>query len=123
MKRRLLLLALALGLAMLVWADLAAARDQTPIGAIARRRAAMTPWHGNYYHAAWGQPVALVVPPNAGMHTDWQWGVSGTRISTIRHQFAPGYPGPSVPARGFLPTPVWPSDTSQFGVYYIRAPW
>jgi hypothetical protein len=24
---------------------------------------------------------------------------------------------------GFLPVPLWPSDTNQLGVYYIRGPW
>ena len=27
------------------------------------------------------------------------------------------------PGTGFMPTPYWPSDTQQFGVYYIRGPW
>ena len=34
----------------------------------------------------------------------------------------PGGRGGYAPNR-FLPTPNWPSDTQQFGVYYIRGPW
>jgi hypothetical protein len=90
----------------------------------ARNRAQSYPWHGQYYHAAWGKPVALVVPPTAEVRTNWSWGVGGTRIHTIHHQFDFPYAGPGVYEAGsFHPTPPWPSDTRQFGVYYIRGPW
>lgn len=80
-------------------------------------------WHGNYYEAAWGTPVALVVPPTAEYQTKWGWGVGNTRVVPIYHQFGRDYPGQFVPGVGFLPTPHWPSDTDQFGVYYVRGPW
>jgi len=82
------------------------------------------PWHGGYYHTAWGMPVALVVPPTASHQTHWGWGVGNTRITPICHQFQRNYPGPVQYDRGaFRPTPAWPSDTDQFGVYYVRGPW
>lgn len=81
------------------------------------------PWHGSYYHTMWGQPVALVVPPTAEYQTNLRWGVPSSRIERIDHQFSRNYPGPYAGGYGFLPTPVWPSDTNQFGVYYIRGPW
>ena len=90
----------------------------------ARRRAQRYPWHGQYYHAAWGMPVALVVPPTAEVRTNWNWGVGGTRIHTIHHQFDFPYTGPGVYEAGaYRHTPPWPSGTRQFGVYYIRGPW
>jgi hypothetical protein len=90
----------------------------------ARRYAARNSWHGGYYHSAWGMPVALVVPPTAEFQTHWGWGVGNTRITPIWHQFQRNYPGPGFYERGSVrPTPPWPSDTDQFGVYYIRGPW
>jgi hypothetical protein len=105
-----------------------AAVDQTLAGSIknrvARRMAQTYSWHGDYYDAAWGMPVALVVPPRAETQTKMGWGVGNTRIVPIEHQFQRAYPGPGAYNRGgFLPTPPWPSDTDQFGVYYIRGPW
>lgn len=97
---------------------------QTLPSRIAIHRSQFLPWHGSYYHTAWGSPVALVVPPTAGAQTNWHWGVGGTRINPIRHQFARPYPFyGELPGPGFQPTPYWPSDTDQFGVYYIRGPW
>lgn len=84
------------------------------------------PWHCNYYHAEWGSPVALVVPPTAEKQWNMGWGVSNDRLSRIYHQFGRAYPGEYVgggEGQQFLPTPRWPSDTSQFGVYYVRGPW
>ena len=81
------------------------------------------PWHGNYWHTAWGQPVALVVPPTAEMQTHYNWGVCGTRVTRIYNQFGYDYPGPYGGGMPFLPTPNWPSSTDQFGVYYVRGPW
>jgi hypothetical protein len=83
------------------------------------------PWHSGYHHIAWGQPVALVVPPTATHQTNWGWGVGNTRVTPIYPQFA----GPTtvVPSQyqygRTLPTPYYVSDTLQFGVYYIRGPW
>ncbi len=81
-------------------------------------------WHGNYYNAAWGTPVALVVPPTARSYVSYGWGVGGTRVTPIHSQFQRNWPGPATydPQR-FRPTPPWPSDTDQFGIYYIRGPW
>jgi hypothetical protein len=82
-------------------------------------------WHAGYYHTSWGRPLALVVPPTATYQTDYSWGVSGTRITPINPQFTGPYAGYPYEGGngGFLPTPHWPSDTNQFGVYYIRGPW
>ncbi|OHB78199.1 MAG: hypothetical protein A2W31_06705 [Planctomycetes bacterium RBG_16_64_10] len=89
----------------------------------AYRQARWYTWHGPFYEAGWGTPVALVVPPTASMQTNWGWGVTNTRISRINHQFTRPYPGPGAGGGAFLPTPPWPSDTNQFGVYYVRGPW
>jgi len=81
-------------------------------------------WHGGYYNAAWGTPVALVVPPNADYQTNWGWGVGNTRVTRIWPQFNRNWPGQIGPSTGaFRATPAWPSDTNQYGVYYIRGPW
>lgn len=80
------------------------------------------PWHGEFYHTAYGVPVAMVVPPTASMQTDYSWGVGGFRVQPLYRQFNREYPGP-VGGGGFLPTPKWPSDTAQFGVYPVRGPW
>ncbi len=92
--------------------------------AMAKYRASQTNWHGNYYDVAWGTPVALVVPPTAGRQTKWSWGVGNTEVVPIYHQFGRSYPGPGAGGgTAFLPTPVWPGSTDQFGVYYVRGPW
>ena len=81
-------------------------------------------WNGGYYHAAWGMPVAMVVPPTAELQTNWGWGVGNTRVSAICPQFQRNSPGPGqYNRRQFSPTPPWPSDTNQFGAYYVRGPW
>ncbi len=86
--------------------------------------AQQAPWHGNYYHTQWGRPLALVVPPTAAFQTNWSWGVGRTTVTPIYHQFARPYPGEMSGAAGTLrATPLWPSNTSQFGVYYVRGPW
>ena len=86
--------------------------------------AAASAWHGGYYHPSYGLPVALVVSPKAEFQTNWGWGVGNTRVTPIWHQFRRNYPGPAYYEAGmFQPTPYWPSDTNQFGVYYVRGPW
>jgi hypothetical protein len=80
-------------------------------------------WNRNYAHTEYGQPVALVVPPTANLQTNYGWGVASSRISRIEHQFQRNFPGYGMFGGPFRPTPVWPSDTTQFGVYYVRAPW
>jgi len=110
-------------LGVLLLADLVQAGDRRYKGARACRRWEF-PWHGSYYHTAWGMPVALVVPPRAEVQTHWGWGVGNTRITPICPQFGRDWPGPAVYDRSmFRPTPRWPSDTDQFGVYYVRGPW
>lgn len=85
---------------------------------------AMSAWHSGYYHPAWGMPVALVVSPKAEFQTRWGWGVGNTRVTTTWHQFHRNYPGRGdYDPRTLQPTPYWPSDTDQFGVYYVRGPW
>ena len=89
-----------------------------------QRFAATMPWHGEYVHTAYGQPLALVVPPTVQTQRETGWGVSQSEVTPIYHQFQRGFPGPirDVNTR-FRNTPRWPSHTTQFGVYYIRAPW
>ena len=116
---------LVLALALTAVSAQAGEHYETHYGYDARWRAQQRPWHGRYYHTAWGAPVALVVPPTAEMTSDYSWGVASTRVTRIDHQFQRPYPGPAYGryGYGFLPTPHWPSDTSQFGVYYVRGPW
>ena len=89
-----------------------------------------TPWHGGYYYINYGRPTALVVPPTAALQTKWAWGVGNTVSVPIYHQFGRAFPGAYPVEAGvgyngmpFLPTPLWPSSTDQFGVYYVRGPW
>jgi hypothetical protein len=92
----------------------------------AAHRASRVPWHGQYYHTEYNRPVALVVPPTASNYTSWGWGVPSYRMMPLHHQFHRRYPGNAgVAGAGFplYPTPPWPSDTEQFGVYYVRGPW
>lgn len=87
------------------------------------RRAELTNWHANYAHSEYGAPLALVVPPTAQLQTNWSWGAPSLSISRIDHQFGRNYNGPAPFGTGFRRTPVWPSNTHQFGVYHVRAPW
>jgi hypothetical protein len=82
------------------------------------------PWNSGYADANYGEPIGLVVPPTVGLQAQYGWGVGGKRITAIYPQFARPYPGPvGYIGKGFMPTPIWPSDTTQFGVSYIRGPW
>lgn len=112
--------AVALTAAVLV--DAAGAFERVPF-----RRGAVAPvttWHAGYYDAAWGAPVAVVVPPTARFQTHYGWGIGATRVTPIHPQFQLGYPGPSYYEPGsILPAPAWPSSTDQLGYYYIRGPW
>jgi hypothetical protein len=87
----------------------------------AQQAAAGQPWHGQYYYLPYGQPTALVVPPTAAMQQNYSWGVSQNTMTPIYHQ----YGATAVPSAGgaFYATPRWPSNTGQFGVYPVRAPW
>jgi len=118
-------LVVALALAALASAARVQAFDETHHGHNARYRASLRPWHGRYYNVQAGQPVAVVIPPTAELTTDYSWGSVSSRMTRNDHQFQrpwPGYPGRWTPY-GFLPTPGYPSDTAQFGYYYIRGPW
>lgn len=86
-------------------------------------RAQYYPWHGAYAHTEYGMPMALVVPPTVQLQTNWSWGTGSSRIQRMDHQFQRNWPGPYAGGQGFLWTPAWPSDTTQFGVYPVRAPW
>ncbi len=82
------------------------------------------PWNGPYYNTTWGTPVALVVPPTAELQTKWGWGVANTRVTPICAQYKRNWRGVITYDRSlFAPTPAWPSDTDQFGTYYVRGPW
>lgn len=80
-------------------------------------------WNANYAHQEYGQPVALVVPPTANLQTQYGWGVSSSRMGRLDHQFGRNYPGMGPHGGPFQPEPIWPQDTTQFGVYHVRAPW
>jgi hypothetical protein len=87
------------------------------------RRAQWYNWNRNYAHTEYGAPVALVVPPTAQLQTNYGWGVASSRISRIDHQFQRNYPGEGQFGGPYRSTPLWPSDTTQFGVYPVRGPW
>ena len=87
----------------------------------AQHYASGRPWHGQNYYLPYGQPLALVVPPNVVMQQNYSWGVSQNTMTPVYHQFGAA----ASPSAGgaFYATPVWPSSTRQFGVYPVRAPW
>jgi hypothetical protein len=87
------------------------------------RRSWYYDWNKPYRHTAYGQPVALIVPPTATMQTNWGWGVGSSRLQRLDHQFHRNYPGGGPFGGPYRPTPIWPSDTTQFGVYNVRGPW
>jgi hypothetical protein len=89
------------------------------------RRSRYYDWNKPYAHTAYGAPVSLVVPPTATLQTNWGWGVGSSRIERLDHQFNRNYPGACASGFGgqYRSTPIWPSDTTQFGVYNVRAPW
>jgi len=96
--------------------------DATRIHTWNYNQAAQYPWHGNYYHRQYGQPLAMVVPPTAAYQTEYNWGVANTKSLPIYHQFAK--PEPGGPGGGtFSATPYWPSSTNQFGIYPVRGSW
>ena len=69
MKRFLILAAAAALLAAWGWTSEAAAGHGTLKSRVAYRQSQTYPWHGDYYDAAWGMPVAVVVPPTAEAQT------------------------------------------------------
>ncbi len=80
-------------------------------------------WNRNYAYTDFGAPTALVVPPTAQLQTNYGWGVASSRISRIDHQFQRNYPGNGPFGGSARSTPIWPSDTTQFGIYPVRGPW
>jgi hypothetical protein len=113
----------ALVIAVLITETASAGWPLSSHQAWAASRGRSLPWHNAYYHAAYGEPIALVVPPTAEYQSQYGWGVGATRVTPIYHQFGRAYPGAAGAYGSFYPTPAWPSDTNQFGVYYIRGPW
>lgn len=122
MKKNLLIaIAMLIGVSCLVDER---AEAGNPFNAWAQRRADQEPWHGNYYYLPYGQPTALVVPPNVHMRQTYSWGVSQNLMYPLNHQFGRSATSPgALPPGSFMPTPHWPSHTDQFGVYYVRGPW
>ena len=88
-----------------------------------RQHANQSSWNGAYGHQTTGTPIALIVPPTARTMRVFNWGVSGNTISPIYHQYSLNPTTGNAVGRPFLRTPMYPSSTSQFGVYYIRGPW
>jgi hypothetical protein len=81
-------------------------------------------WNTSYYDVAWGMPVAIVVPPRVRWQSNYARGVGGSRLDRVGAQYQVQVPGPeSVYTRGnYMPAPPQPSDTTQFGVNYVRGP-
>lgn len=88
-----------------------------------RYRAPTYNWNANYAHVQYGQPVAVALPPTVRTQTNWGWGVGSSRITRVDHQFGRNYGGPGPFGGASQPQPMWPSDTTQFGAYYVRGPW
>jgi hypothetical protein len=122
--RRYFLLVVAAAVLAVGWSQNAEAGRGSLKNRVAYRQSQTYAWHGDYSDAAWGMPVAVVVPPTAESQVHWGWGVGATRVTPIQHQYQRNYPGPGDYHRnGFRPTPPWPSNTDQLGDYYIRGPW
>lgn len=84
----------------------------------------MTTWHGQYANPNYGQPLAIVVPPNANMMRSQGWGVCGSQMVPLYNQYGTAYPGTVTgSSTRFLSRPAAPSNTRQFGYYYVRGPW
>ncbi len=95
--------------------------DATRMNAWNQQKAAELPWHGQYSYWRFGVPTALVVPPTAAFHSEYNWGVAQTKSIPIYHQFGRTYS--QTGGGGFYPPhPYWPSSTNQFGIYPVRAP-
>jgi hypothetical protein len=118
-----ILVAVAVSVASLALVARVSAFDETHHGHDARWRSTLRPWHGRYYNVQYGAPLALVVPPTAELQTDYSWGSVSSRMTRIDHQFQRPWPNGYWTPYGFLPAAAWPSDTRQFGTYYIRGPW
>ncbi|MBA2117988.1 hypothetical protein [Bremerella alba] len=88
------------------------------------QHASNLPWHGGYAYQNYEAPVAMVVPPNANMQTNYSWGMPSSRMTPVYHQFGRANAGGITGHPSSLGvTPYWPNDTQQFGVYSVRGPW
>lgn len=124
MRGRTILLMAAAALATIAAPDRCEAADPAATFQMWSYNAQMNrPWHGGYYNQQYGQPLALVVPPTAAMRQTLSWGVSQNLMYPVPHQFGRSANYPGAAQGGFRPTPIWPSHTDQFGVYYVRGPW
>lgn len=99
--------------------------DRTIADRWTARHAARMSWHDPYHQIQHSYPIPLVVPPTANVQSHWTWGVTGTEMTPIHHQFSRPYPDRMFDNGGYRmsPTPINPWSTRQGGVYYIRAPW
>ena len=67
-------------------------------------------WHGYYYDAAWGMPVALVVPPGVHTQANLSWGVpSSPRTRSTSSSAAPGRARAITTAPPSCPRPLGPA--------------
>lgn len=108
---------------LMAFAALATVSEANAAGFLrANRRAAQYNWHSNYVHSAYGQPVALVVPPTAQLQTNWSWGAPSAHFSRIDHQYGRNDQGAGAMG-GVKQTPRWPNNMHQHGVEYVRGPW
>ena len=91
MKRIVILTAAAAMIFTGSWGGLANAGQGSLKGCVAHRQSQTYPWHGGYYDAAWGAPVAVVVPPTAESQTHLGWGVgaSASRRSSTSSRGTP----------------------------------
>ena len=76
------------------------------------RKVATTPGTAITITPPMAGPVALVVPPTAGMQSRLALGVGGTRISPIYHQFGRGYPGRRLFWRPAIPADAWLAEAT-----------
>ena len=129
MKRTLVIALAAVALTVALGTDRQVQADggyweRTSADRWAANHAVWRPWHGPYNNEVYGRPLAVVLPPTVTAQTNWAWGVGRTRVTPMYHQFRRCYPGPYAGNPGVLyNTPDQPSSTTQFGAYYIRAPW
>ena len=126
MKKFILGLAV-IAVALLLQADLVQAQEG-PARRIRRVFApgqyTVTTWHGHYYNPVYGMPIAIVVPPNANTMRSQGWGVASSQMMPLRSQYGTAYPGTVTGSlTRFQSRGAFPSNTRQFGYYYVRGPW
>ena len=122
---------LILGLAVIATALLLQTDSADAEGPARKIRRAFTPgqytvttWHGQYYNPVYGLPIAIVVPPNANTMRSQGWGVASSQMMPLHSQYRTAYPGAVTGTiTRFHSRPAHPSNTQQFGYYYVRGPW